>query len=842
MAYAYVTSSSNGVYNGAAGTTITLSVTYASGESGVLVANCDAASGGITLSDGTNTYTRIGSITACNGVDYGCFVCLNPTPGTYTVTATFVNSQGDRSLSIVGKYTGLSTLQAGGISEQFGSSTAGTDALVSSSYAPTSQPAAFISVVTNGNNVTLTGGTTFSDRGERADGGGIHHGLEDKRITSTSSLTATWTNTGTSPRCLFTFAVSENAPTANKPFSFKKLLIATLVEGVALAPSGTLNLQVTASVSSGTAPLYVHFDATATTSTNTAIPFHEVYYIWSFGESTGPGVTTWSTGAKAGVNSRNVAYGPMAGHVFETPSGTAYTVTCIAYDGVSTASVNVSVTVNDPDVVFSGTNTVCVSTAGNFTGAPSGASQVTIGTASYATAMSNKGDGKRLLFRRGESWDAAAQEIVAYNTSTGGQIGAFGIGADPIIKRKATYTAQDATMDFSSATTPNMANWIVYGLFFDHSLISIDSHYAIGQSGGIDRLLLLRCTGKATGRVFLNPSNVLNIYNSGGHPGHHIWDQLAIVDCATNSIPIGSPAPATNTWPYGSYVSADRCYFAGNNFDLAGGSGEGTSHCARFPYAGKLVLSNNTMARAGYNEHCFKVAAPVAGSNAVEENGLGQGSSRWILCSDNDIKPAYGGGPLSFGPESDSVAELVKDCIIERNWFRFSQVPIVSGIGIQMHGPYMTARNNLVDMTLCDFLFGISVAQRGTSPAPVPDHCYVYNNSIFYADTDSDFYGIDIDAGVTNTIVKNNLCYAPNDSNHVSIYDIGTGTVVSNNTLDAQVNTNPKFSGALTAYTGWKITDPTSYTKNAGATVPVYEDFFNATRTAGSMDIGASEQ
>ena len=65
----------------------------------------------------------------------------------------------------------------------------------------------------------------------------------------------------------------------------------------------------------------------------------------------------------------------------------------------------------------------------------------------------------------------------------------------------------------------------------------------------------------------------------------------------------------------------------------------------------------------------------------------------------------------------------------------------------------------------------------------------------------------------------------------------------SNNTGDTGTPaTDPKFSGLLSAVTGWRITDPTSYTLNVGASVPVWRDFFGSVRSTGFMDIGASEQ
>lgn len=84
----------------------------------------------------------------------------------------------------------------------------------------------------------------------------------------------------------------------------------------------------------------------------------------------------------------------------------------------------ISVTVTDPDTVFAGTDTVCISTSGNFTGKPTGASEV---TGSSTTITSNK----RYLYRRGESFSSITVPMGVSNII----IGAYGSGAKPIINR-----------------------------------------------------------------------------------------------------------------------------------------------------------------------------------------------------------------------------------------------------------------------------------------------------------------------------------------------------------------------------------------------------------------------
>ena len=107
---------------------------------------------------------------------------------------------------------------------------------------------------------------------------------------------------------------------------------------------GPIALSLVASRVSGVAPLTVFFDATGTTAAGTPRPFHDLEYRWDFGDA---GKGRWSTGSTTG--DRNLATGPVAAHVFETPG--TYTVNLTA----NAAKSSRVITVQDPDMVFSGT-------------------------------------------------------------------------------------------------------------------------------------------------------------------------------------------------------------------------------------------------------------------------------------------------------------------------------------------------------------------------------------------------------------------------------------------------------------------------------------------------------
>ncbi|MEZ5707607.1 MAG: PKD domain-containing protein [Burkholderiaceae bacterium] len=173
--------------------------------------------------------------------------------------------------------------------------------------------------------------------------------------------------------------------------------------------------QLDATRISGTAPLAVQFDASRTTSSlGSQLPFHQVRYAFSFGDDRGQ---TWPA---SGLSKNLQSGGPLAAHVYDLPG--TYQVRVRATDQVGGYSDRVvTVQVLDPNAVYAGSATVCVSAASNFSGCPSGASRVTSlpGSSAYS--------GRRVLLRRGETFGT----IEIPHGSQNVQVGAFGSGALP---------------------------------------------------------------------------------------------------------------------------------------------------------------------------------------------------------------------------------------------------------------------------------------------------------------------------------------------------------------------------------------------------------------------------
>ena len=197
-------------------------------------------------------------------------------------------------------------------------------------------------------------------------------------------------------------------------------------------PAATpMSLNLEATRLTGTAPMGVMFAATANSPASRAeSPYHDIECVWEFGN---PGSYSALQNTPLWGTDRNVAYGPRTAHVFDAPG--SYTITCTAHDGENPPAIaTITVTVEDPDTVFAGADTAVVSTAGDFSGAPAGASQHT----SIAAAMAAL-DGRqnmRLLLRDGESYTDALDVSESGGSGRRLAIGAFpGTGPRPILSR-----------------------------------------------------------------------------------------------------------------------------------------------------------------------------------------------------------------------------------------------------------------------------------------------------------------------------------------------------------------------------------------------------------------------
>ena len=206
------------------------------------------------------------------------------------------------------------------------------------------------------------------------------------------------------------------------------LLLGTAAQ--AAAPQAS----VTAPRTSCAAPCAIFFDARGSSDADLSrdAEFADLIYSWDFGD---PDSGDWEQGARAGTgtpHSRNVDTGFVAGHVYENPG--TYTATLTVSDGTSSDTDSIVVQIQDPNTVWPGSNTVCISSSGmpsaGAGGCPSGAA--TVQTSDYDQAMfSNNCNSaaRRCLFKRGDQFTGST--TVTMTSSGPTLIGAYGSGAKP---------------------------------------------------------------------------------------------------------------------------------------------------------------------------------------------------------------------------------------------------------------------------------------------------------------------------------------------------------------------------------------------------------------------------
>ena len=580
----------------------------------------------------------------------------------------------------------------------------------------------------------------------------------------------------------------------------------SLLVNVPVPPAASLVVTRT----SGVAPLAVSFDATGSTSLLTSRPFHDLHYHWDYGD---PDSGAWSTSRK----SKNEDLGAIGGHVYETPG--VYTATLTVTDSSGASSqATVEITVEDPDVVFAGTNTICISTDGDFTGAPAGSLHVA--SDSWATIASSLGTGKRVLLKRGNTWVSDGTRITM-NFAGPGILGAFGTGPKPIITFAADGTGW--TFFMGNGNTPyqfgdfRFMDFEIQGRGFNYS--------GFHAEGAFNNLTILRVDASEMG-VFLNLSPpILRYYNNDNRPGHQLWEGVAVVETKYEKV-VGDGGEFNGR--HIAYAGMARSLFMGNIWNNA----ERGEHILRVPFAQRFIVAHNELTNARLTKHLIKMHGGATEDVPGQWVPPGENQTKFVTISDNYFSSRLGDWLVSVGPQNATSAEVTQDIIVERNEAVFGDD---NNIAFHMAASSTTVRNNTVIMTGASGSGTIVMFDR-RGIEPVPTDNYAYNNSGYSGNTQS-FTLASVVASAVNTTVRNNFGRALGSSKTL-ISGGGTNLVQSNN--------------VITDTPGWVVADPTtahhfdlvsgSEAIGAGYPVSLLADFEGQPRwPSGGISLGAFE-
>lgn len=575
-----------------------------------------------------------------------------------------------------------------------------------------------------------------------------------------------------------------------------------------------------ASRTGGVAPLAVFFDAVGTPDVRQPPEvdgrreYADLHYEWDFGD---PGSGTWAASGK----SRNHATGYVAAHVFETPGTYTVRLTITDMDGQS-EDYQVEIDVEDPEAVYAGQSTVCVSTGTDFTGCPDGASRIT--TDQITEIEQHIGAQRRVLLRRGDLWQISN----GFTVSTEGPftLGAFGdcetpdergICANaPVIQ--AVGASEGSIFQLYRITDSRIMDLRMTGPY--------EFHGAIGGVTDIRSVLALRL--QADG--FDTPWGSSH-WETDGH------DQNMYVDC-----------DAGFTESNVLYIGSERLALMGNRF-----RNPSQSHVVRVWQAFKGVISHNDISGSSQDSdtgrHALKLHGP--GEETIMdpgEAGLAR-RTRYVVVS-NNIFGGSGPWPVCIGPQDSGNDERLEDLVVEQNRFYPGYGdPSCCSSGVQISlligARYITVRNNVFSGEGSSRYFtAVSVGQRGIEPYPLGNR--ILNNTIYKSDPVLGEYtsvaGISVDENTVATTIINNLIFFADGFSVVNMIEGGgTELVETNNLMTSDPRLvdpdNPDF---LVKDFSLQADSPGV---DSGAVVPVFDDFSGAGRPAGSgHDVGAFER
>jgi hypothetical protein len=469
----------------------------------------------------------------------------------------------------------------------------------------------------------------------------------------------------------------------------------------------------------GIAPLAVSFNSIGTSAdaSLTALPFHELSYKWEFSDTSD--TPEWVYGPTTANRKKNVAYGPVAGHVFEKPG--TWTVTLTAMSSGSTRVTEqktLTVVVSNPASLA----TACVSNTvlpiAGVGGCPVGATGQFITSWTAMGSLANTY--KRILLKRGDVWNSDGH-FSLNSSQVGGVISAYGPGA---VKPKVNLVS-DSTAFYLNKTS----DWRIVDLEISGNGVQGHSKNGITVNNGNNFLIsdviisdvFIGIGSSYTTGLTIERSHIHSLFDSSqGMPGIAMFlentDDLSILGSKF------SDSPAT--------------------------------HVVRLQGTERAVVSNNLIELAGPTRNALSIRGKTT-------SGAVPWSNYWtqhVIVNNNVIDNSVRGGyALYVGPQSVGHAERVREVIVEGNYIKGKDLYAAS---FQV-AENLTVRNNILSSYYA-YTVGLGLGGNAAG-SPATNGSYIYNNTIFKPDTSisSNFSAFSFSgAGLASNLqIKNNVIY-----------------------------------------------------------------------------------
>jgi hypothetical protein len=436
------------------------------------------------------------------------------------------------------------------------------------------------------------------------------------------------------------------------------------------------------------------FDASDTTHSSSSIrPWQDLLYEWDFDD---PNSGVWAVSGEP----KNQALGAVAGHVFDAPGNYNVQVTITDPSGASTTR-SVAIQVTDPDVIYSGANTTCVSASGDFSGCPSGARRVTSSDFNGALGSEVR-TGQRVLFRRGDNFTAAGK--TARSLAGPVTIGAYGSGPRPVIRRS---NAKGATIELSSPKA-HLSDWRIMDLEFHGNLQ--EEVVVSGRSRMEDVLIQrLKIVDFATALFFFG--SILQFDGLQPHSG-----VFFVENDAHRS---GRPAIA-GAYPF--TLMGKHSALLGNTSTNVGSP----THIFRSDGMMDSVIQHNDLRDPEPSRLCIKLHAPGWHK--------GYGYTEDVIISSNFLRQGKTTA-ITAGPQNVTSDERLRRILVERNHFTFGGSSL-KRTGVEIAADDSTVRNNLFDLS-GDGKGGRCVWLRHFGAEPIHSGNEVLHNTCYDSDSTS---------------------------------------------------------------------------------------------------------